>query len=54
MELLLSKGASIEATNRFNQTLLHRAAWDGHTSVVELLERAKTTTSLETYETISG
>ena len=37
MELLLSKGALIEARARYNYTPLHFAAQDGHTSIVELL-----------------
>ena len=37
VQLLLSKGASIEAPNYYNHTPLHHAAWCGHTSTVELL-----------------
>ena len=37
VRLLLSKGASIEATNKDNYTPLHRAAQSGHISTVELL-----------------
>ena len=37
VQLLLTKGASIEARNRFNNTPLHLAAWHGHTNTVELL-----------------
>ena len=37
VQLLLSKGASIEATNKDNNTPLHLAARYGHTSTVELL-----------------
>ena len=52
MKLLLSKGASIEATNKDSYTPLQLARSYGR--VVELLERAKITNSLETYETVSG
>ena len=37
VQLLLSKGASIEATYHYNYTPLHRAAQYGYTSTVELL-----------------
>ena len=37
VQLLLSKGASIEATDKDNDTPLHIAVWKGHTSTVELL-----------------
>ena len=37
VQLLISKGASIEATDKYNNTPLHLAAWYGHTSTVELL-----------------
>ena len=37
VQLLLTNGASIEATDKHNDTPLHLAAWDGHTSTVELL-----------------
>ena len=37
VQLLLSKGASIEATNNHNNTPLHFAAANGRTSTVELL-----------------
>ena len=37
VQLLLTKGASIEAGNLLNHTPLHRAAFYGHTSTVELL-----------------
>ena len=36
-QVLLTKGASIEATDKKNDTPLHIAAWKGHTSTVELL-----------------
>ena len=37
VQLLLTKGASIEATNYYNNTPLQLAAWYGRTSTVELL-----------------
>ena len=37
VQLLLTKGVSIEATDNDNDTPLHIAAWKGHTSTVELL-----------------
>ena len=37
VQLLLTKGASIEVRNRFNNTPLHLAVWHGHTNTVELL-----------------
>ena len=37
VQLLLMKGASIQAINHFNDTSLHLAARNGHTSTVELL-----------------
>ena len=37
VQLLLSKGASIEAMNSFNDTPLHLAARKGYTSIMELL-----------------
>ena len=37
VQLLLTKGASIEATSCYNNTPLHVAASNGHTSTVELL-----------------
>ena len=37
VQLLLAKGAPIEATDTHNDTPLHLAAWNGHTSTVELL-----------------
>ena len=37
VQLLLSRGASIEAMSSRNCTPLHHAAWFGHTSTVELL-----------------
>ena len=37
VQLLLTKGASIDAVDKDNNTPLHRAASDGHTSIVELL-----------------
>ena len=37
VQLLLSKGASIEAMSKANNTPLHRAAWNGYTSTVEIL-----------------
>ena len=54
VELLLSKGASIEAVNKYNYTPLHLAEMEGHIRIETLLERAKVTNSLETYETVSG
>ena len=54
MELLLSKGASIEATNNNNNTPLYLARQYDKTKIAKLLERAKATSSLETYETVSG
>ena len=37
VQLLLSKGASIEVVDKYNNTPLHLAAWKGYTSTVELL-----------------
>ena len=37
VQLLLSKGASIEATDKDNHSPLHLAAWNGHISTMELL-----------------
>ena len=54
VELLLSKGASIEATNNDNYTPLHLAARESYMGIVTLLKRAEVTSSLETYETVSG
>ena len=52
VELLLSNGASIEATNDDNCTPLQFARLRrGNTRVVELLERAEATNSLEIYKT---
>ena len=51
VELLLSKGASIEAMNDYHDTPLQFARRYKNTSVVEFLERAQATNSLETYET---
>ena len=37
VQLLLPKGASIEAMSKANNTPLHHAAWNDHTSTMKLL-----------------
>ena len=38
-EVLLENGTSIHAINKYSHTLLHLAAWNGHTGMMRLLFR---------------